>query len=159
MRPAKLLSGWQEPLLSPNTLLRHLGTISGDASRLRLQTIVRLRWLAVLGQIGTICFVWLVMRFPMPVGYCLAIVALSAWVNVALSIKYPARHRLSIKAATWLLAYDILQLSALLYLTGGLQNPFTLLLVAPVTVSAATLPAASTIVEIQSNTIVTPSRR
>lgn len=146
MRPAKLLSGWQEPLLSPNTLLRHLGTISGDASRLRLQTIVRLRWLAVLGQIGTICFVWLVMRFPMPVGYCLAIVALSAWVNVALSIKYPARHRLSIKAATWLLAYDILQLSALLYLTGGLQNPFTLLLVAPVTVSAATLPAASTIV-------------
>lgn len=126
-------------------ILRQLGSISGAQSRLRLQTIVRLRWVAVLGQLAAVLVVWLVMNFPMPVGYCLGIVALSAWANVALTVKYPARHRLSIRAATALLAYDILQLSALLYLTGGLQNPFTLLLLAPVTVSAATLPAASTI--------------
>lgn len=126
-------------------LSRHIATITGGSSRLRLQTLVRLRWIAVLGQLAAVLVVWLVMQFPMPVGYCLAFVALSAWVNVALSVKYPARHRLSIAAATALLAYDILQLSALLYLTGGLQNPFTLLLLAPVTVSAATLPPASTV--------------
>jgi len=89
--------------------------------------------------------VWLFLQFPMPVGYCLGFVALSAWVNVALSVKYPARHRFSVGTATALLAYDLLQLTVLLYLTGGLQNPFAMLLLAPVTVSAATLPAASTI--------------
>ncbi|MGD9670972.1 MAG: ActS/PrrB/RegB family redox-sensitive histidine kinase [Hyphomicrobiaceae bacterium] len=116
------------------------------ASRLRLMTIVWLRWIAVLGQLAAVLVIWLVMQFPIPVGYCLAFVALSAWVNVALTVKYPARHRLSVRSATALLAYDVLQLSALLYLTGGIQNPFALLLMAPVTVSAATLPVISTIV-------------
>jgi two-component system sensor histidine kinase RegB len=115
------------------------------ASRLRLMTIVWLRWIAVLGQLAAVLVIWLVMQFPMPVGYCLAFIALSAWVNVALAVKYPARHRLSVRSATALLAYDVLQLSALLYLTGGIQNPFALLLMAPVTVSAATLPVASTL--------------
>ncbi|MCB1519842.1 MAG: ActS/PrrB/RegB family redox-sensitive histidine kinase [Hyphomicrobiaceae bacterium] len=119
--------------------------ISKAESRLRLQTIVRLRWLAVLGQLSAVAFVWVIMGFPLPVGYCLGLIALLAWVNVALSVKFPARHRLSIRLATLLLALDILQLAGLLFLTGGLQNPFTVLLLAPVTVSAATLPAASTV--------------
>jgi two-component system sensor histidine kinase RegB len=122
-----------------------LTTISAAESRLRLHTIVRLRWLAVLGQLFAVLFVWLVMSFPLPVGLCLGFIALSAWINVALSVTYPARHRLSVRLATVLLGYDVLQLGALLYLTGGIQNPFSLLLLAPVTVSAATLPAASTV--------------
>lgn len=113
-------------------------------SRLRLYTIVRLRWLAVMGQLSAVVFVWVVMGFPMPVGYCLGLIALSAWINVALSVKFPARHRLGVPLATTLLAYDVVQLAALLYLTGGVQNPFSLLLLAPVTVSAATLPPIST---------------
>jgi two-component system sensor histidine kinase RegB len=76
---------------------------------------------------------------------CLAFIAQSAWLNVFLRMRYPARTRLSTALATGLLAYDILQLSALLYLTGGIDNPFTFLLVAPVTVSAATLPPRNTI--------------
>lgn len=119
--------------------------IGGAESRLRLMTIVWLRWIAVLGQLTAVLVIWLIMQFPIPVGYCLGIVALSAWVNVALTVKYPARHRLSVRSATALLAYDVLQLAALLHLTGGIQNPFALLLMAPVTVSAATLPVASTI--------------
>jgi two-component system, sensor histidine kinase RegB len=109
-------------------------------SRLRLQTAVRLRWFGVIGQLVTVCFVYLVLGFPLPFGICLAFIALSAWLNVFLRILYPARTRLSTTFATGLLAYDILQLAALLYLTGGISNPFTFLLVAPVTVSAATLP-------------------
>jgi len=117
----------------------------GSESRLRLQTAVRLRWFGVIGQLVTVCFVYLVLDFAFPVGICLAFIALSAWLNVFLRIRYPARFRLGTALATSLLAYDILQLSALLYLTGGIENPFTFLLVAPVTVSAATLPPRNTI--------------
>jgi two-component system sensor histidine kinase RegB len=114
-------------------------------SRLKLHTIVRLRWLAIAGQILAIGIVWVGLGFPLPVGPCIMLIALSAWLNVYLRIFYPARHRLSVGFATVTLAYDILQLAALLYLTGGIENPFTMLIVAPVTVSAATLPLRNTI--------------
>jgi two-component system, sensor histidine kinase RegB len=114
--------------------LRH-----GD-SRLRLQTIVRLRWLAVLGQSQTVVGAYWVLGIQLPIGGCLAVIALSAWLNVALRIRYPASQRLKSNYALIMLGYDILQLAALLYLTGGLQNPFAFLLIAPVTVSASTLP-------------------
>jgi two-component system, sensor histidine kinase RegB len=114
-------------------------------SRLRLQTAVRLRWFGVIGQLLTVGFVYLVLGFPLPFGICLALIAVSAWLNVFLRIRFPARTRLSAQLAVSLLAYDILQLAGLLYLTGGVENPFTFLLVAPVTVSAATVPPRSTI--------------
>lgn len=116
-------------------------------SRLRLQTAVRLRWFGVLGQLLTVCFVFFVLDFPFSYsfGICLGLIALSAWLNVFLRIRYPMRTRLGTTFATSLLAYDIAQLAALLYMTGGIENPFTFLLVAPVTVSAATLPPRNTI--------------
>jgi two-component system sensor histidine kinase RegB len=117
----------------------------GEESRLRMQTIIRLRWFGVGGQLITVAFVYWGLGFDFPIGWCLALVSLSAWVNVFLRIRYPARHRLGRSFATALLAWDILELAALLYLTGGLQNPFAFLLVAPVTVSAATLPARNTV--------------
>jgi two-component system sensor histidine kinase RegB len=100
-------------------------------SRLRLHTIVRLRWIAVLGQLVAICIVSFGLGFSLPIGTCLTVIALSAWLNVFLAIWYPSRHRLSVRFATGLLAYDIVQLAALLYLTGGIDNPFTMLIVAP----------------------------
>ena len=106
---------------------------------------MRLRWFAVFGQLVAISVVHFGLGFALPIGYCLSIIALSAWLNVFLRVRFPARHRLSAGFATTLLAYDILQLGALLYLTGGIDNPFVLLLVAPVTVSASTLPSANTI--------------
>ena len=81
-----------------------------------------------------------VLGIDLPIGGCLAVIALSAWINVALRIRYPASQRLRSHYAFIMLAYDILQLAALLYLTGGLENPFAFLLIAPVTVSASTLP-------------------
>ena len=117
----------------------------GGESRLRLQTAVRLRWFGVVGQLATISYVRFVLGFPFDIGVCLALIALSAWLNVFLRMRYPARTRLSSVFATVLLAYDILQLAALLYLTGGIENPFVFLIVAPVTVSAATQPPRNTI--------------
>ena len=116
------------------------GIVSERESQLRLVTSVRLRWAAVLGQLIAIAVTMGVYGFPMEVGSCLVLVAMSAWLNVYLSIRYPARHRLSTDFATALLAYDALQLTGLLYFTGGIQNPFAMLLAAPVTVAASTLP-------------------
>jgi two-component system, sensor histidine kinase RegB len=114
-------------------------------SRLRLQTIVRLRWLAVLGQTATVLGAYWILGIDLPIGGCLAVISLSAWLNVALRIRYPASQRLKSDYAFVMLAYDILQLAGLLYLTGGLENPFAFLLIAPVTVSASTLPPRVTV--------------
>jgi len=116
-----------------------------EVSRLRLLTIVRLRWFAVLGQLVAVAVVNLGYGFPLPVGYCLLLIAVSAWLNVFLRLKFLPRHRLTNWFATSLLAYDLLQLAALLYLTGGIENPFIVLIVAPVTVSAASLPGRNTV--------------
>ncbi|ODS00221.1 hypothetical protein AUC68_01695 [Methyloceanibacter methanicus] len=117
---------------------------AGD-SRLRLHTIVRLRWLAVIGQSVTILAVHWGLGMTVPIGWCFAVIALSAWLNVALRIRFPESQRLTARSAFLMLGFDILQLAALLYLTGGLQNPFAFLLVAPVAVSASALPLRWTI--------------
>lgn len=113
-------------------------------SGLRLQTTVRLRWVAVVGQMLTVFIVYWGLVFNFPVGLCMAVVALSALLNVVLTLRFPASKRLSNKAAMLLLGYDILQLVGLLYLTGGLENPFALLMVVPVAVAASTMPLIQT---------------
>jgi two-component system sensor histidine kinase RegB len=112
--------------------------------RLRLSTLIRLRWLAVGGQTAAILVVGLWFGFPLPFGASLALISLSAWLNLGLRIAFPASYRLDPNWALLLLAYDLLQLAGLLFLTGGLQNPFAILLLGPVMVSATTLPPDKT---------------
>jgi len=113
--------------------------LTRDARQLRLDTLVRLRWLAIAGQAAAVTGVRFGLGFPLPFGLCFLVIAASVWVNLLLRIQYPASHRLSDNAATFLLAFDILQLAALLYLTGGLENPFSMLFLAPVLISATAL--------------------
>lgn len=120
-------------------------TFDASDNRLRLVTLVRLRWIAILGQLATVSVVAFWFEFPFPVGPCLAFIALSAWLNVFLVLRFPARHRLSNRFVTAMLAYDLAQLTALLYLTGGIENPFTMLIIVPVTVSAGSQPPRHTI--------------
>ena len=115
-----------------------------SSRRLRLSTLVRLRWLAIGGQTAAILIVGLWFEFPLPFGACFALIALSAWLNLGLRLVFPSSQRLDPSWATILLAYDILQLAGLLYLTGGLENPFAILLLGPVMVSATTLPPDKT---------------
>ncbi len=110
-----------------------------DARHLRLDTLVRLRWLAITGQAVAVTGVRFGLGFELPFGFCFIAIAASAWLNLLLRIQYPASHRFSDNAATLVLAFDILQLAALLYLTGGLQNPFAMLFLAPVLISATAL--------------------
>lgn len=112
---------------------------------LRLQTLVRLRWIAVIGQTAAVLFVHLVLNFPLPLGFCLAVIALSAWLNIFLAVRWRSTVRLSDQSTALLLGYDIVQLAVLLYLTGGLENPFAFLFLVPVMVSATILPPRYTI--------------
>ena len=106
----------------------------------RLDTLVRLRWLAVIGQTTAVLVVYFGLDFDLPIYACLAVIALSAWLNVALRLRFHLTQRLEPDRAAWLLAFDIAELAVLLYLTGGLQNPFAFLFLAPVLLSATALP-------------------
>ncbi len=108
------------------------------AAGLRLDTLIRIRWLAIAGQCATVLFVAFLLDYRFALPACLGLIAASAWLNVFLRFRYPTSFRLSGQTAALLLGYDILQLALLLYLTGGLQNPFAVLLVVPVIVSATT---------------------
>lgn len=112
---------------------------------LRLQTLVLLRWLAVAGQTIGVLFVQIGLGFPLPLWQCLLLIALSAALNVGLYFRYGAKGELSPTFAAIQLAFDLCQLGGLLALTGGLLNPFSLLLLAPVSVSATTLPPRETL--------------
>jgi two-component system sensor histidine kinase RegB len=115
------------------------------ARSLRLDTLVRLRWLAVAGQTAAVLVVAFGLRFALPIVLCLGLIVLSALLNIGLRLRYPANLRMVQWSAFALLAYDILQLTGLLYLTGGLTNPFAILLLVPVIVSATTLPPRPTV--------------
>src|SRR6201990_210023 len=111
----------------------------------RLDTILRLRWLAPRGQLGAIFVVVQGLEFDLPVVPCLAIVGLSALLNLALQIAFNPMQRLEHAYAAALLALNIVELAGLLFSTGGLQNPFSFLFLAPVLISATALPIRFTI--------------
>src|SRR4029077_4729472 len=106
----------------------------------RLNTLVRLRWLAVIGQTTAVLVVYLGLDFDLPVWACLAVIALAAWLNVALRVRFRSTQRLAPERRAWLLAFAIAEISILVFLTGGLENPFSFLVLAPVLLSATALP-------------------
>jgi two-component system sensor histidine kinase RegB len=106
----------------------------------RLDTLVRLRWVAVIGQTTAVLVVYVGLDFELPIWACLAVIALAAWLNVALRVRFRVTQRVEPDRAAWLLAFDIAEIAILLFLTGGLQNPFAFLLLGPVLLSATALP-------------------
>ena len=122
-----------------------LPRINDRPRNVRLDTLVRLRWLAVFGQFGAVLVVHFGLEFEVPIWACLAVIALSALLNVALRIGFRETQWLEPDRAAWLLGFDIAELAALLYLTGGLENPFAFLLLGPVLISATALPPRMTL--------------
>ena len=110
----------------------------------RLDTILRLRWLAVLGQLAAIFIVAQGLEFNVPIIPCVTIIGLSAALNLALQMAVNPMQRLEPDHAAALLALNIVELAGLLFFTGGLQNPFSFLFLAPVLISATALPARLT---------------
>src|SRR5271155_711885 len=111
----------------------------------RLDTLVRLRWLAVLSQFAAVLVVHFGLEFEVPIWPCVAVIALAALLNVALRVSFHQTQWLEPDRAAWLLGFDVAELTALLFLTGGLQNPFSFMLLGPVLISATALPPRMTL--------------
>lgn len=111
----------------------------------RVRTLLTIRWIAIIGQLVTLVIVGLVLQYPLPVWPILAALAASVAVNIGSMLLHPAKAYLTGREATIHLAFDLLQLAVLLYLTGGLINPFSMLILVPVTISATLLSLRNTV--------------
>jgi len=123
----------------PSALARPPAVWSAKDGRVTLRTLILIRWIAILGQLATVLIVHVGLGFALPAGPVLAAIGASVLLNMVAMAQRGGRLRLADRDAALYLAYDMLQLTLLLYLTGGLSNPFAVLLLAPITVGAAIL--------------------
>lgn len=112
---------------------------------IRLRTLILLRWAAVVGQVVAIAVATFYFDIRLDLGLCLLVVGTAVLANIVAVSIYPENRRLTEQETMLTLLFDIAQLSALLFLTGGLNNPFALLILTPVTISATVLSQKSTL--------------
>lgn len=112
---------------------------------IKLRTLIVLRWVAIVGQV--VAFVAAVIAFDLSIdlGLSAVIIGLSIMANILSITLYARNTRLSERQAAAMLIFDTAQVSALIFLTGGLNNPFALLIAAPVTVAATALSLRATL--------------
>ena len=111
----------------------------------RLRTIILLRWAAVVGQLVALFVAQQFYDLQLEMGLCLLVVSVSVMGNLIAMFIFPENKRLSETENLLMVLFDLLQLALLLYLTGGLHNPFYILILGPVTVSALVLTLRSTV--------------
>ena len=108
-------------------------------------TLALIRWIAVAGQLATLVSVHAILTFPIPFTECLLIVGTLALSNLWLSANWSGVSRLTNYHAARFLAFDLLEVTALAFFTGGLTNPFAVLIAVPVTVAATILSRGATL--------------
>ncbi|MEM6421525.1 MAG: ActS/PrrB/RegB family redox-sensitive histidine kinase, partial [Pseudomonadota bacterium] len=113
--------------------------MSARGEWVRLRTLVLLRWIAVIGQSSAVLVAAVAMGFQLPLTLCAALISAAVLANLVVVALFPPETRLSENATLASLMFDLVQIVALLMATGGLNNPFALLVLAPVTISASTL--------------------
>ena len=111
----------------------------------RLRTLLVLRWLAILGQTLAVVLAAFFLGLRVELGLCFLAIGAGVVSNLVAMALFPENQRLSDRDAMLTLLFDLSQLAFLLFLTGGLNNPFSLLILAPVTISATALTLRSTI--------------
>ena len=114
-------------------------------NQIKLLTLINVRWVAIFGQFLTISIVYFYFNFNFNIKYCYLLVLFSSFLNFFLQIRSKKTDLLSNKQATFSILYDLFQLFGLLFLTGGLTNPFSILIVAPITIAAGFLNLRSSI--------------
>ena len=117
---------------------------SEDNIELDKKTLVILRWIAIIGQLIAINIVYFILNFSFPFIYCCSIIFLGILSNLFLQFK-AKKILLSNFSSTLYLAYDLIQLSILVFFTGGITNPFVILLIIPAVVSSTFLSLRSTV--------------
>ena len=117
---------------------------STDNIKLDKKTLVVLRWIAIIGQFITINFVYFILNFDFQFFYCCVIIFFGILTNIFLHFK-EKKNLISDLNATLYLGYDLTQLALLVFFTGGITNPFVLLLAIPAVVSSTFLSLRSTV--------------
>ena len=108
--------------------------------------MILLRWVAIAGQFVAVTVTPLMFGLQIELGWCYFVISISVIFNLVAGFVFPENKRLSERQNMAMIIFDLLQLIFLLFLTGGLNNPFTLLLLGPVTISATALSLRSTLV-------------
>lgn len=107
--------------------------------RLRRDTLIRLRLIAIVGQGAVAATATFALHYDLPVFPVTLCLGAALALNIWLRLTYPATHRMTDAQAFWVLAFDVVELGALLYLSGGSENPFAALLLAPLMIGASAL--------------------
>lgn len=118
---------------------------SARANWIRIRTLIGLRWLAITGQLAAMAVGKLYFSLSLDLGLCLMVVGAGIIFNLIATFVLPENKRLDEREALSMIMFDLGQLALLLFLTGGMNNPFAVLLIAPVTISATALSTRSTI--------------
>ncbi|WP_374271860.1 sensor histidine kinase RegB [Paenirhodobacter enshiensis] len=129
----------------PEDRSKGLWRATGQQDWIRLRTLIYLRWIAVFGQSAAVIAAWLLYDIALDLPMCFMAIGASVAVNLTAIIAFPATRRLSEAEMTLTLLFDTAQLSVLLALTGGLNNPFAFLILVPVTIAATALDTRPTV--------------
>lgn len=117
--------------------------INSKDLRITLETLINIRWIAILGQFFTVSFVYYGLKFEFPYYIALVLIFLSAIINAYLEVNKKKFLTIDNFAATVSIFYDLVQLVVLLFMTGGLSNPFSILIIVPTTISVTYLSRGS----------------
>ena len=117
--------------------------INSKDLRITLETLINIRWIAILGQFFTVSFVYYGLKFEFPYYIALVLIFLSAIINAYLEVNKKKFLTIDNFAATVSIFYDLVQLVILLFMTGGLSNPFSILIIVPTTISVTYLSRGS----------------
>lgn len=120
------------------------GADAGMSNPIDVRVILTIRWVAIIGQAAALLFTHLFLGLDLPLLPALVVISLSVAVNLW-QIMQPPQSRQNHEQNSLTLGFDVVQLAGLLYLTGGLLNPFSVMILAPVVVSAAVLRRKSTL--------------
>lgn len=112
---------------------------------IRLRTIILVRWIAIIGQVVALLVAQWVFGLELAYGLCYFAVGISVSGNLIAMFVFPENKLLSESENSLMILFDLLQLCFLLFLTGGLHNPFAMLVVGPVTISASVLGVRATV--------------
>ena len=113
--------------------------------RLRIRSVVTLRWVMLACEAAALTLGAAVFALPAPYAICFGVVGLAAWINLLAGIATPGQRLLHPTEATGQLGFDILRVAGLAALTGGIANPFVVLVLPPLALAAATLPLRPTL--------------
>ncbi len=117
----------------------------GENLNLDRKTLVFLRWIAIIGQFTAITLVYFYLKLDFLFLIAYLILFLGLLTNLYLQYRIKSILLKDFYASIFLI-YDLIQLTALLYLTGGISNPFSILMIIPTIVSSTFLSVGTTII-------------